>query len=73
MKVQHVLIGGKSFMIESVGGRCLVPRVKEITTDNGSPKPGHEEELKELLGLMLECEEEDRDEQRHQAFVQRVL
>ena len=72
MKVQHVLIGGKSFMIESVGGRCLVPRVKEITMGNGSPKPGCEEELRELLGLMLECEQED-DEQRHRAFMQRVL
>ena len=73
MEAVCVLINSKSFMIESVGGQCLVPRVKEITTGNGSPKPGHEEELEELLGLMLECEQEDRDEQKHQAFMQRVL
>ena len=73
MEVVSVLINSKSFMIESVGGQCLVPRVKEITTGNGSPKPGFEEELEELLGLMLECEQEDRDEPKHHAFVQRVL
>ena len=50
----------KTFMIESVGGEVVVPQIREITTENGTPLPGKEAEAKELISMLIQCEEEHR-------------
>ena len=50
----------KTFMIESVGGEVVVPQIREITTENGTPLPGKEEEAEDLISQLLHCEKEHR-------------
>ena len=68
MAAVAVIIKCKTFMIESVGGKVMVPQVAAITDGAGYPHPGKEQEFQSLFDMMVHCETED-EEEMHAGFM----